>query len=655
MRRHPKAIIAGGILLGLIAVAVAFLLSFDLKGYTERRATAALRHPVTIAELHVHVFPFEVALDDINVADNAAGTAADPGRPSLMKAGHINAIVGFWRLLFGDLVVPQLSVENAVLRVRRRADRTFAWDVDAPADNDDAPQIPDIGDLQLRDVKVLYSDPHTKTKLTLTLATRDYTDGRPPSLIMKGEGIYADQPSTLNVTAGSILTVDNAKQPYPVDGTLVSGPTSITIKGSIIDLAKIAGLDVMLTVKGNDAEDLYRVAGVALPPTPAYVLESHLDRDGPRWSFKNMKWTFGKSDIAGELLWDVSPKVPMLTGQLHGKVVSMDDLAGFIGAAPGEATTPVEERRQAADLERGKRGGAPKVEQTVATELIIPDKTIDPEKFNSMNAKVHFDAAKVIDSHFPLDSMKVDVVLQDGVLTLKPLEFGADQGKILVNLVLNSRAKPITTKVEATVQAFPLERLLGKAGRNTSWGAIGGHAEFDGTGDSMHRILATSDGNVGLAVGGGQVSLFLVELMGIDIAESLGIMVTKDKPTAIRCIVGDFALEKGKMTARAMVADTADTNFSGSGSIDLGREVFDMRVHAHPKDMSPATLRSPLVLTGTFSHPHFGPDIKALALRSGIAVALGVVLTPLASLLVLVDPGGGKDADCATLFEKAAK
>jgi uncharacterized protein involved in outer membrane biogenesis len=287
--------------------------------------------------------------------------------------------------------------------------------------------------------------------------------------------------------------------------------------------------------------------------------------------------------------------------------------------------------------------------------LVIPDTAIDPDKLNSMNAKVHFAADKIIETHFPLDSMKVDVTLQDGVLTLKPLEFDADKGKILINLVLNGRVKPIAAQVDATVQGFPLERLLGKAGKNTSWGAIGGHAEFKGTGESMHKILASSNGNVGLAVGGGQVSLFLVELMGIDLAESAGIILTKDKPTTIRCIVGDFALENGKMTSRAMVADTNDTNFTGSGSIDLGREVLDMRVRAHPKDVSPVTLRSVLMLTGTFSHPYFGPDVKALAVRGGIAVALGVLLTPLASLLVLVDPGGGKDANCAALFEQAAK
>jgi uncharacterized protein involved in outer membrane biogenesis len=179
--------------------------------------------------------------------------------------------------------------------------------------------------------------------------------------------------------------------------------------------------------------------------------------------------------------------------------------------------------------------------------------------------------------------------------------------------------------------------------------------EFHGTGDSMHRMLATSNGNMGFAIGGGQLSLFIVELAGLDIAETLGIALGKDKPTDIRCIAGDFSIEQGRVISRALVADTKDTIFRGDGNIDLGREVMNMRLHAKPKDFSPATLRSKLRLTGTFKNPSFGPDAKNIILKGGAAAVLGVFLTPVASILALIDPGGGKDANCEALFAQAAK
>ena len=653
MRGNPKVKIAGGIVIGLLAVVAAFVLLFDFKSYAERRASAALQRPVTIAELHFAIFPLQVGLEGLRVADVELGEPVPATKPDLMKAGHIDGVVAFWRLIGGDLAFKALKVENALARVERRPDGTLTWDAGRPASP--SAKLPEVSVLRLHEVQVLYRDDTTKTRLTLALETGESKSGE-ATLHVKGTGTYAGQPSTLDATGGSILTLRDSAHPYPIDGTLVSGATSISVKGTVVDPAKITGLDVALTVKGKDAADLYRVAGVALPPTPPFAFTTRLDRDGARWILKSLTGTFGKSDMAGELVWDVSEKTPRLTGQLHSKEAALADLGGFIGAAPGEAETPVAVKREAAERERQKRADAPPAEQAVATELVIPDRVIDLEKLNSMNAKVSYVADKVIESHFPLDSMKVDIALQDGLLTLKPLELTADYGKVLINLTINGRAKPVTTKLSATIQGFPLERLLGKSGgKNNSWGAIGGHAEFSGTGDSMHRILATSDGNVGLAVGGGQLSLFLVELMGVDLAESVGILLTKDKPTEIRCIVGDFALEKGKMTARTMVADTKDTIFTGSGSIDLGRETLDMRVHAKPKDVSPVTLRSKLLLTGTFAHPAFGPDPKNLILKGGAAVVLGALLTPLASLIVLVDAGGGKDANCAALFKQAEK
>lgn len=569
-----------------------------------------------------------------------------------MQARRINAVVAFWKLFLGRTVFRHLAVVEGLARIERKPDGTLSWQL---PDSNDAAAVPEVQDLRLSNVKLLYRDPTHKTDLALNLSTQEH-GAEPPTLTVKGEGRYEDQASKVEVTGGSVLTLRDKTHPYPINGTFVSGATSITIKGTVTDPQTISGLNVNLLIKGQDGADLYRVAGVALPPTPPYVIDTHLDRDERRWIFKDLKWTMGRTDLTGELVWDLSNKTPLLTGQLHGRTVALVDLGGFIGAAPGEAKTPTEERRQAADRERERRVEAPKPEQSVATELVIPDKVLDLQKLNSMNAKVHFEADQIVDEHVPLDRLKAEIELQDGVLKLKPLEFGADKGKITIQLTVDGRARPVKTTMEATMQGFPLQRLVGKAGGgNTSWGSIGGHAEFSGTGDSMHRVLASSNGNVGVAVAGGQISLFLVELMGVDLAEALGIMLTKDKPTPIRCIVGDFALESGKMSARTMVADTGDTLFRGNGSVNLGREVFDMRVHAKPKDISPATLRSKLVLSGTFAHPSFGPDAKAMALRGGAAAALGVLLTPLASLLVLVDIGGGKDANCTALLKEAEK
>src|SRR5690606_6421007 len=116
----------------------------------------------------------------------------------------------------------------------------------------------------------------------------------------------------------------------------------------------------------------------------------------------------------------------------------------------------------------------------------------------------------------------------------------------------------------------------------TDFGAIGGRFELHGSGNSAHRFAASADGNVGLIAGGGQLSLLLVEFAGMDLAESLGLLIGKDKPVNIRCGVADYKIRNGVMNTDAFVVDTEDTIFRGEGAIDLGRELMDMKIRPKP-------------------------------------------------------------------------
>ena len=50
-----------------------------------------------------------------------------------------------------------------------------------------------------------------------------------------------------------------------------------------------------------------------------------------------------------------------------------------------------------------------------------------------------------------------------------------------------------------------------------------------------------------LGMGNSQISNLLMELAGLDIAEALKFLVTKDRKVPIRCAFGDFAVNKGVM------------------------------------------------------------------------------------------------------------
>ena len=399
------------------------------------------------------------------------------------------------------------------------------------------------------------------------------------------------------------------------------------------------------------------MAGIALPPTPPYTIEGKLDRDDMRWLLSGITWKMGKTDLNGALIWDISNPIPRLDGSLHGDTVDLADLGGFIGAAPGDKKTPTVVRQQAAETERAKRAAVPEVkpEQTmVAAELVFPDKPINYDKLNSMNAKVHVAADHVI-AGFPLDTLSVEIVLQDGLLHLAPLTFGVEKGRIDIDLKINARAPHAPTDLVASIKDYPIHRAIGKASaaldkQAASFGYMGGRIELHGVGDSTHKFLAGANGNAGFIAQGGSLSLLMVELLDLDIAEGAKRLLFGDAPTPLRCAAIGFEATKGVLEAKTLVIDTKDTQFQGKGSVDMGREIFDITIDPNPKDFSPASLRTNFLVKGTFAKPSVGLDAKSIATRGGVAVVLGILLTPLASLLPLIELGGGKDADCNALF-----
>lgn len=646
MQRQHLAIRTGIAVLATVVVAGLILALADFRSLAERRMSAALGRPVTIGALDIDIFPLEFTARDVKIPPRKG-----EDEPAL-DAKLIEARIAFWRLVFGDIVLPRLVVAETKGMYARDADGHTNWSQEIEKDAVPS-EFPEIGDLTLRDVRIRVRDATSKSDLQFDLSTSELADGREPALNVKGVGNFQGARTTITGTGGSVLALRSEETPYPINLNFASGGTKITAKGTVTDPIEIAGLNISLAIDGQDTADLYRLFGIALPPSPPYTFTSHLDRVGAKWIAKDLLWKLGTTEMDGTLTWDVSEQTPRLEGKLHATTLDMKDMAGFIGGTPGPESTPAPVRRAAAERELDRRTVPGQQQPVVAAQLVIPDSPINLEKLRSMNARVGLVADRVTSSGIPLDTLAAELGLENGVLILSPLRFGVEPGHIAMDIKIDGNAKPVRTEIKGVVQTYPIKRLIGKSGEKqaNSFGAIGGRFELRGTGSSAHQIAASSDGGVGLIAGGGQLSLLLVEFAGLDLAESLGLLIGKDRPIEIRCGVADFKIKQGVMTTDAFVIDTTDTIFRGEGSVDLGRELIDLKIRPKPKDISLVTLRAPILARGTFAKPQIGPDMGKVAVKGGLATALGVLLTPLASLLVTLDLGGGKDANCSALFQ----
>ena len=172
-----------------------------------------------------------------------------------------------------------------------------------------------------------------------------------------------------------------------------------------------------------------------------------------------------------------------------------------------------------------------------------------------------------------------------------------------------------------------------------------------GRGSSIHQVAASANGTVTAVLSHGAIRASLAE--GLDL-RGLGLLLSQNtQESAVRCGVASFLAHDGTLVTQSLVVDTDPVLITGDGDIHLDSEALDLELRGHPKGLRLSRLHSPVLVRGTLSHPSAAIQARNSVAQVAAAVALGALLTPLASVLAFVDPGLAKDADCTALLADA--
>jgi uncharacterized protein involved in outer membrane biogenesis len=272
-----------------------------------------------------------------------------------------------------------------------------------------------------------------------------------------------------------------------------------------------------------------------------------------------------------------------------------------------------------------------------------------------MNADVVYSAADIRHvTVLPLDKGSVHVQLKAGVLQLEPISLGIAGGTVAGSIRIDSNPVPAAFTTRLDLRAVQLNQLFPAIETSkSSLGRISGQLDLKGRGNSLAQMLGSSSGDVAVLMGKGEISNILLEFMGLDGGEVIKFLVRGDRNVQLRCAAAAFEVNKGLMSTKTIVLDTADTVINGRGTVSLADETLDLVLDPAPKDRSILSLRSPLKIGGTFAAPSAGPDKGALAGRAAIAIGLGVI-NPLLALAATIETGPGQDENCAAILAKAA-
>ncbi len=636
-RRHRILLASLASLVTVIVLIVAFWDWNAFRGMVARAIGARLHRDVVIAgDLKVTLFSWtpHASLADIRIAqpDWAPKTAPFATIDRFAIALDLKSLFG------GHIVLPEVTVEKPKLDLLRTKDDKRNWDFSAGNDSSEPWRLPPIRHFAIVDGGLVLADARRELTFKGGVSSEETAGGNNNIFHLQGEGELNRQPFTLEVQGDPLLNVAPEK-PYGFNAKIRAGATKIDADGRIEHPFDFGHLAMDVDASGPTLADLYYLIGIALPNTRAYRLTGTLIRDDNQWHLAGIDGTVGQSDLKGSADVDASHSRLYLKADLASKKLDFVDLGPLIGATP---------------VSSGKGAAAAKGRAPQPAMRVLPDAPLKVERLRQFDADVKYVAETVASKDFPLRGADVTLSLKDGVLKLTPTTFKFAQGTLSGNIQIDARRMVPVSDVDVRLTGLRMEQFLPASKTPALEGTALARLKLHGAGDSIRKAAAAASGAVTVVVPHGAMRRTFAELLGINVATSLGLILTGDTSQAeLRCAVADFQAKNGVLSLGQFVFDTETVGVTAKGSLDLRDEHLDLELTGHPKKPELLRVRAPVTISGPIVKPSIGIKPATAILQGGLAVGLATVLSPLAAILPFVDAGLTEDANCGAYLAAA--
>ncbi len=641
MRRRiwPKILLICLILLGLLVI----FWQWDWFIPTiESRASAALGRPVTLQRLQVSLGPTTTIIASGVTIANPPGFSK--ATPPLARVAQLRLRVNVMEYIeHRRLALTQIALEHPVVAVRQLANgasnASFRF---KPTKGKMNP--PELGELIINHGSASVLLPRFKTNFDLTVQTspaaaknRLFTGGE---IVVGARGTYAGAPVSGRLIGGALLSLRNPSTPYPVDLHVQNGTSFASLVGSIKDPAHLSGAHLALTFSGQNMANLYQLTGVPIPSTPPFDLRGALTLSGGSFAFRHFRGRVGSSDLEGTIIETPGSPRRMITANLTSHSVNLADLAGFLGGSPGTEKTP--------DADADTRAAEARA---AASPNLLPNKPINLPELDAANVDLHYRGEHIINRDVPFDDVVVHLTVQDGRITVDPLDFAVGTGRITSSFELDPVGGVLHTKANIAFRRLQLSRLMAATHAFAGNGTVGGGAYLSGSGNSVAQILGHGYGHASFYLqNGAHVSALLVDLAGLQIGDAVLSALGIPQKTSIHCLISDFALNNGQLDTKAFLLATKEANILGSGKVDLTTERLHLMLRTQATHFSIFSLSTPINIGGTLKKPSVLPAAGPLAARAVPAIALGILFPPLALIPTIRLGLGDKNACVDTLI-----
>jgi AsmA family protein len=634
------AVIATLIGLILLAWAVLFVTKGRfLKSTFERYASRAAEREVRVAgdfQFYFNIIDIKFLAEGLTITNPAWAKERYFVRSKLIDS-EIETIP----LIFGERRADWLLLSGGTIDLAWSADgKRNTWTLGKPTG--EPFELPDIRRALIQGTRIRYSDPRLQLFANVGIDTVRAQDTRfAQDIRFSGDGTLRDRPFTLS---GSLLspneTVAGGRNRFRMHAE--GYQTVMDVSGTLPGATRIEGAPLNFRLRGYNLARAFDFLGVAVPDTRAYRLRSTLIKQDGAWRFRRLRGVFGESDLAGSLTVSMPSNRLKLDAALATNTLDIVDAGPFIGYDPERLD------RTGGDVV-SREGGAPRV---------LPDAPLRAEAISRFDADLKWTVRRVRAPALPaISNIDLTLDLDRSLMTLSPLTFDLERGHLSSDITINARRQLVFTRYDIRLSPTPMGRLLKGFGVEESGttGTIRARAQLAGTGDSMRKSLASSNGRIAIILPRGSLWTRNVQLSELDIGTFIQKMFEGKlkEPVQINCGLIAFTVRNGIAAADPILIDTRKNVILGRGGFSFKNEAMDLRIRADSKKFSLFAGQSPVGVGGYFAEPSLDVISPQLIGRGAAGLGLAAAASPLAGILAFVDIGDAEGAACGPVLAGA--
>jgi hypothetical protein len=385
----------------------------------------------------------------------------------------------------------------------------------------------------------------------------------------------------LNLSAaGNTMALDNLYLSIGSEEIIL-----LLIKGTVSDLSAIQGMNLAFSVKGRDISKVTAAGGPRTDSKGAFHVSGRFSDPAPKvYKLPAFEATWGDSQSSGWLELDTTGQRPRLKAELSSDKL---DLRPFLKQPQNTEITEIQATKTVAPKKDKPEAKTPSPQSTTPKARVFPADPLPLAQLQKIDAEVKFRGKEVLLRSMAFNDIAVDILLRDGDLDIKPLNFTIGGGKAEGSIILKSLAKPAELTTTLTVEKLAIGPMLEQLDYPRSIeGDLDAVIDLDGTGDSVAALMEKLNGSIRIYVIDGKAESkyldLLAKYLGSGILRMLNPLEEKRKYTPIHCYVNTVGIEDGLADVKILL-DTDRTSIFGAGEINLKTEGLNLGIKPTPQ------------------------------------------------------------------------